>query len=89
MLVHYVLTGRKASWLVPESEATLVSLDRIDVIPFLKRHLHWRIERVFNPFLIVWTVLIVLFLVSRLMVWKSTVMSEYNPRKPSISRVFL
>ena len=46
MLCSYVLSGRKASDLVPENEAVLRSLDQEDVIPFLKRHLHWRIVRV-------------------------------------------
>jgi hypothetical protein len=46
MLVNYVLSGRKASDLVPDNEAVLQSLDQEHVIPFLKRHLHWRIVRV-------------------------------------------
>lgn len=45
ILLDYVLTGRKASVLVPDAEATLASLEQADVIPFLKRHLHWRILR--------------------------------------------
>lgn len=46
MLLGYVLTGRKACEDVPEEEAVLKSLEREDVVPFLKRHLHWRILRV-------------------------------------------
>ena len=51
MLMNYVVSGRKASELVPEDEAVLRSLEQEDVIPFLKRHLHWRIVRVSTSYL--------------------------------------
>jgi tyrosinase len=44
-LMHYILTGRRASAQGSREETTLQSLDQAAVIPFLKRHLHWRVLR--------------------------------------------